>query len=148
MKTSAKAVVIDASIALKWYLADEELGEKALRLLDFDLVTPPLLAYEVANGLVIARRRGRIDPGLVVRGLEGFHGLGIEMKEISALSERIVSLAEKYRLTAYDASYLALAESEGLEFVTADGDLHQRVKGDLAWVRLLSDFSNKATRLD
>jgi hypothetical protein len=56
-------------VVLKWYLDDEEYGQKALSLLakyvseELDIIAPSLLEYEVINGLLIAQKRGRIKEG-------------------------------------------------------------------------------------
>ena len=77
-----KNAVIDASVVLKWYLSDEQLGEKALTLLDgflkqkIDLWAPHLLFYEVLNGLLLAGRKGRLLRENIDPALEGFPGVG------------------------------------------------------------------------
>ena len=62
-----KRLVIDASVALKWFLKDEKYGDRAMCLLErfvrgeIDLVAPSLMVYEIINALVIAQMKGRID---------------------------------------------------------------------------------------
>jgi predicted nucleic acid-binding protein len=68
-------LVIDASLALQWFLEDEagrEYGLAILRgLADKRAVVPPLWFYEVGNGLVMAYPRKRITSeqlsGFVIR---------------------------------------------------------------------------------
>lgn len=49
-------------------------------------------------------------------------------------------LAQKYnRPTAYDASYLALAEDAGCELWTADGRLVKAAAGTLPWLKTVRD---------
>jgi hypothetical protein len=58
-------LVIDASIALAWFLPDESSAYALTALAAVEQSTihvPDLWAYEVANGLVIASRRKRIKP--------------------------------------------------------------------------------------
>ena len=51
-------------------------------------------------------------------------------------------LAQQYdRPTAYDASYLALAESAGCELWTADGRLVKAVGETLPWLKTLRDIA-------
>jgi predicted nucleic acid-binding protein len=40
----------------------------------------------------------------------------------------ILALAEKHRLTAYDAAYLELALRTGLQLATLDGDLRKAAR--------------------
>lgn len=51
-----KRIVIDASVVLKWYLADEGYSQKALSILDkyvsneIDILAPSLIAYSDETG--------------------------------------------------------------------------------------------------
>jgi predicted nucleic acid-binding protein len=138
-----KRAVLDASVVLKWYLADEDHGQAALDLLDrylsdnLTIIAPSLLEYEVTNGLVVAQRRGRLREELIISALEGFLNLGIETVRISDLYSRVLHFCRIYNRSAYDASYLALAEAEKIEFITADETLYNAVKKDLKWVKWL-----------
>ncbi len=141
-----KRAVIDASVVLKWYLPDEAYGEKARALLnryiseDLEIVAPSLLEYEVLNGLVIAGRRGRIKEDKITLAVEGFINLGIRLVHLSELHSRVVHYCKSYNRSAYDASYLALADEEGIAIITADEGLYNIVKKDLTWVKWLGDI--------
>lgn len=133
-------VVVDASVALKWYLTDEQYGEKALSLLKdhvaggTGLWAPALLPFEVMNALVISQRRGRIDPEQVVLAMQGFFSLGITLVDMVAYYERINHFSCLYQRSVYDASYLALAEMKNCRFVTADERLLRSVSQGCDWV--------------
>jgi len=141
-----KRIVIDTSVVLKWFLSDEKFSQPALALLDkyvsfeLEIVAPSLLEYEVLNGLHIARKRGRIEQDKMIMGIEGFLGLEIEKKNISSFYPRIMHFSETYNLTVYDTSYLGVAEEEGIELITADKNLYNRVKKDLNWIKWLGDI--------
>lgn len=140
-----KRLVLDASVILKWYLPDESHGEKAWGLLKqftvgaLDILGPSLLEYELMNSLVIAQRRGRLDEGAVVAALKGFQYLGIHLVGPSAHYDRIAHYCFAYTRSAYDASYLALAEQEGIDLITADERLFNSAKAELTWVRWIGD---------
>jgi predicted nucleic acid-binding protein len=140
-----KRSVIDANVVLKWYLPDERDGERALHVLhqflseDLDIFAPALMAYEVLNGLVTARRRGRIQEEEIHSAMEGFINLGIKLFGLSEDYPRVIYFCKKFSRSAYDASYLALAEKEGIPFVTADESLYHSVKKDLSWVKWLGE---------
>jgi predicted nucleic acid-binding protein len=138
--------VIDASLVLKWYLADEEFGETSLRLLqrylddEIELLAPTLLEYEIMNALVYAQRKGRIEPENISLALEGFFDLGMDLAPVANLFPRILFFCQTYKCSAYDSSYLALAEAEGIDLITADRKLFATVKTDLKWVKWIGDL--------
>ena len=141
-----KRAVIDASVVLKWYLADEQHGEKALGLLnkyisnELHILAPSLLEYEVINALVIARKRGRIEEETLLSAIDGFLGLGIELKNLSMFSTGVLHYCKVYNRSAYDASYLALAEEDGIPLITSDRVMYNAVQTDLQWVKYLGDI--------
>ena len=138
--------MIDASLVLKWYLADEEFGETSLRLLqrylddEIELLAPTLLEYEILNALVYAQRKGRIEPENISLALEGFFDLGMDLAPVANLFPRILFFCQNYKCSAYDSSYLALAEAEGIDLITADRKLFATVKTDLKWVKWIGDL--------
>jgi len=141
-----KRLAIDASVVLKWYLTDEEYGEKALNLLtkyisnELDFLAPSLLEYEVVNGLIIAQKRGRIKEEKILLAIDGFMDLNIKLKDFSQLYPRALYYCKIYNRSVYDASYLAIAESEGIAMITDDKRLYNAVKKDLKWVKWLGDI--------
>ena len=141
-----KRIVIDTSVVLKWYLADEEYSQKALSILDkyvsneLDILAPSLLEYEVINGLIIAKKRGRIKEKKILTAIDGFISLEIKLINLSLYYPKVIHYSKIYSRSAYDASYLALADDEGISLVTADKGLHNVVKKDLKWVEWLSDL--------
>jgi predicted nucleic acid-binding protein len=140
-----KRVVLDASVILKWYLPDEEQGEEALDLLkryisdDLEIIAPSLLEYEVINGLMVARKRTRLSDDAILSAIEGLGNLGIRFLGFSGQYARLIYFCNTYRRSAYDASYLSVAESEKIPFITADEALYKAVKKDLHWVKRLGE---------
>ena len=116
------ALVIDASIALAVVL-DEPVRDVIRRLLRKRgrPRVPSFFWLEVIN--TFARRHGYASDEILeaVRELEE---LGIETIETDAFGRLIViDLVERHALTAYDATYLALAESADAQLLTADRQL-------------------------
>jgi predicted nucleic acid-binding protein len=124
-------MVIDASVVLKWYLLDEVLGDKALALLQrhyqghLQLIAPSLLTYELANGLVVASRRGRVNSETVIEALNGFVALDITLIDSRRFYARLPTFSQDFSLSAYDAAYAAVAELENAPLVTADERLYR-----------------------
>ena len=133
--------MIDASVALKWFLLDEKYGDRALDLLErfvrgeLDLSAPSLMVYEVINGLVIAQRKGRIAEEQVLTSISGFLNLGITFVDVAGLEARVLHFCRVYNRSAYDASYLAVAEQDSVALVTGDERLYNSTKGKAAWVK-------------
>jgi predicted nucleic acid-binding protein len=120
--------VIDASVTLAWCFIDES-SEMADRILDRlegeEALAPAIWPLEVANGLRTAERRGRLDLADLAQVRELLTALPVEVEGVpleAALGE-VAELARQLDLTAYDASYLALAARRGLPMATADDRL-------------------------
>ena len=126
--------VLDASIALAWCFADQTtpISESALdRLGHEEALVPGLWALEVANALVSAERRGRLKPAQTTRFLELLGQLPITVEEIGrdAILTTVLDLARASGLTAYDASYLALAAASGVPLASRDEALRRAALG-------------------
>ena len=141
-----KQAVVDASVALKWYLDDEELGTKAINILtlyvsgDINIFAPSLIEYEVMDGLKIAQKRGRIDKNTIQTAIEGFFNLEIKVYNVSHLFHKTLDIMNSCDISSYDASYLALAENEKTPFVTADKVLYNKVRKKLKYIKWLEEF--------
>jgi len=126
--------VIDASVAVKWFVPETHSSEAAT-LLDpvHNLHAPDLLLAEVANTLWKKTRRRELKPGearLVVRGLAS---VSLEITPTRELLTGALDLALHVGCTAYDAMYLALAIHHGCRLVTADRRLRVLIgRRDLA----------------
>ena len=145
MSQEPRPVVVDASVVLKWQLDDEEHISQAAALRDdfyamgtIKAIAPYLLIYEVINGIVTAIRRKRLAPDKALEVMDNLMELGVELKGVE--SERILSLALEHNLSAYDAAYLALAESKGCELWTGDKPFYQALKGELPQVNWIGDY--------
>jgi predicted nucleic acid-binding protein len=121
--------VIDSSIALAWALPDEtsKEAERFLSRISIEniLWVPPLWWYEVANALLMAQRRKRLTEAERIRLIELYGKLPIrtDMALDSEKMGRFHALAIEYNLSAYDASYLELAQRRGLGLATVDRQL-------------------------
>jgi predicted nucleic acid-binding protein len=121
-------LVLDASLALQWFLEDESGRQYGLGVLASlsakRAIVPMLWFYEVGNGLLMANRRKRITFDQIAGFLARLKGLPIEAA--SQTPDELLdlpALAQKHNLTSYDAAYLALAMSHNLPLATTDADL-------------------------
>jgi predicted nucleic acid-binding protein len=121
--------VIDSSIALAWALPDEtsKEAERFLSRISMRSVlwVPALWWYEMANALLMAQRRKRLTEAEKIRLMELYRKLPIrsDMMLDSDSMWRFHTLAIEYNLSAYDASYLELAQRRGIGLATVDRPL-------------------------
>ena len=125
------AFVIDASATLPWRFADESTpwSEALLDRVEAgeEVLVPAHWPLEVLNGLLVARRKGRVSDAQVSEFIEDLAALPIRVVPDADPAQwpTILSLAQQHRLTAYDAAYLDLAQRTGLPLATLDGDLRK-----------------------
>ena len=119
------SLVIDSSITLAWLFEDERTAAADAvlrRVTESGAVAPSLWKLEVANGLQTAVRRQRIDAAFREASIADLRSLVVA---IDAETDRqawtaTLQLAERWRLTLYDAAYLELAQRLGLPLATLD----------------------------
>jgi predicted nucleic acid-binding protein len=122
--------VLDASLALQWFLQDEGDREYALSVLagmsDNRAIVPMLWFYEVGNGLLMAYRRKRISLGQIDDFLRRLAALGIEVAHQTPSDLlRLPTLGRLHNLTSYDAAYLAIAIGFHSPIATTDSALRK-----------------------
>lgn len=147
----SETVVIDASIALKWVLLEED-SEIAQALLERwisekkVLLAPALLLYEITNALYRKALKGLISLEDAKQGIQTILEIELQFNypEEGELCWKSIEIAKRFNLPAtYDAQYLALAEIEGCELWTADTRLWNAVRGKLKWVRGLGEYEHR-----
>ncbi len=122
--------VLDNSVALAWCFEDEQ-TPTVLELLDRVTETgataPMLWPLEALNGLFAAERRRRLDAARRATLAAFLRELPIRLDTETADQawEDTARLAEKFRLTVYDASYLELAQRRRLPLASLDKDLRK-----------------------
>jgi len=120
------ALVIDASVAVKWVIEEEGTTE-ALALRDRALAAPDLLIAECANILWKKVRRHELSEQEAVFAAGLLARADIELMAMRPYLEAAVRIAVALDHPAYDCIYIALAEAEELRFVTADMSLLGKV---------------------
>jgi predicted nucleic acid-binding protein len=120
--------VLDASVALKWVITEAD-SPKALHLRDdyrnllVELLAPDVFPVEIAHALTRAERRGLINPPQSMRLLADILSTPLPLHACRPLLPRAVAISSAMRCGVYDCLYVALAEAEGCEFITADDKL-------------------------
>lgn len=107
-------MIIDSSVALTWCFEDEQTPASLALLeavVEAGAIAPTVWPLEVLNALIVAERRKRVDAAQRQR-LSGFlRDLPIVLDDETAAQawSATIQLAERHRLTVYDAAYLELA---------------------------------------
>ncbi|MGA7925275.1 MAG: type II toxin-antitoxin system VapC family toxin [Candidatus Sulfotelmatobacter sp.] len=123
-------LVLDASLALQWFLEDESGRQYGLSVLaslsSKRAVVPILWFYEVGNGLLMAHRRKRITFDQIEGFLTRLKALPIDAaQQVPTEILELPAIAQKHSLTSYDAAYLALAMRFRLPLATTDAELRR-----------------------
>ena len=139
------SLVVDASVAFKWFLWEEPLADQALALLQDGsvLIAPDFLIAEVCNAAWRSARLGRISQvqvGEIAASLPRFFDA---LVSAAGLAPRAVAIAGQLDHPVYDCFYLALAEAEQAHLVTADMQLVGKVRATAwqPWATSLSEYN-------
>ncbi|MHB8836418.1 MAG: type II toxin-antitoxin system VapC family toxin [Candidatus Methylomirabilia bacterium] len=121
--------VVDASVAVKWYLPEQH-GDRAARLCRSGtaLEAPDLLHGEVGNALWKRVRRGELtrdEAGTIIAALSR---MPIEVYPSRLLAIAALQIACETNLTVYDSLYIATAMLTGSRLVTADRRVYQTAR--------------------
>lgn len=123
MTGSDKHLVVDASAVVDMVVAHRRGREIAETVLSqpAPLHAPQLLDVEVVSALRHLRNRHVIDDETAQAGYERFRLIRIHRHEHSSIIDRVFALRDAF--SAYDATYVALAELLDATLVTADARL-------------------------
>ena len=143
------AYVVDASVLTKWFMEEEEDRDRALGLRDLHtsgrsaILVPEIAFLEILNAIRYAPKSKETDGAEAVHVLQNLH---LEVKPIDfALMRKANAIAWAYKITIYDALYVALAEQVGYPLITADEVMAKKLKGHSIVVRL-GELEFKAER--
>jgi len=117
-------IVVDASVLAPALADDGEDGDRAReRLRREELAAPELIDLEVLSTLRRAARARRLDENRSLQALTDLAALPLRRVPHLPLLGRVWELRDN--LSAYDASYVALAEALDTVLVTADGRIER-----------------------
>ena len=119
--------VLDASVALAWFIDNPTppFAARVRRLLEneAEALVPALWHLELANGFVVAERRGTLsseDIALAVGKISKLLGQSIKSINDLVTIPQALATARSVQLTGYDAVYLDLARWQQLPLATLD----------------------------
>ena len=122
--------VLDASLALQWFLEDDTDRTYSINVLaslsEKRALVPVLWFYEIGNGLLMAYRHKRVPLGQIDDFLVRLKSLPIDAAQQTPTEIlELPLLAQSHRRTAYDAAYLAVADRFHLPLATTDAELRK-----------------------
>src|SRR5438128_2071726 len=120
--------VIDTSVGFKWVVPEID-SDKAVRLRDgfnkalHELFAPDLFPTEIGNALAFAERGRRLQPGEAAIFFGDVLKNSPLIHPAIPLLPRAIEICLQTRQPMYDCLYVALAERENCQLVTADDKL-------------------------
>jgi predicted nucleic acid-binding protein len=137
--------VLDSSVAFKWAVPETDSG-KAIQLRDdarnavHELLAPDVFPVEVAHALTRAERQLRIVAPAGWAAWLSIMNDAPRLQLAVALMPRAYAISSQMRIGVYDCLYVALAEREGCEFVTADDRLVRNLQARFPFIVPLSSL--------
>jgi predicted nucleic acid-binding protein len=126
--------VVDASVLVKWFLHQQDAArDRALALREMHisgrstLFIPQLAVLEVLNVIRFSPKAKEEDGELALEALQDLH---LETKPSEPdLLRKANAIAWAYKITIYDALYVALAEQVGYPLITSDEAMIRKLTG-------------------
>ncbi|MGD9921339.1 MAG: type II toxin-antitoxin system VapC family toxin [Pseudorhodoplanes sp.] len=115
-----RPLVIDASVVLKWLLAEPEAASALLLRRQYHLIAPELILLECASTFWKRVRRRQLSVEEALMLVEAIPLAGIEIISMQSEARAITDLALELDHPAYDCAYIVLAQSRQCRFATAD----------------------------
>jgi predicted nucleic acid-binding protein len=140
--------VVDASVGIKLFV-NEDLSEAADRLFARlaaqpvpQFYVPDLFYVECTNILWKYVHRFGYSPENARQDVADLRALALVTISTADLVEPALELALAYDITAYDASYVALAQQLDLPLITADALLARKLAGSGVTVQTLAELKD------
>jgi predicted nucleic acid-binding protein len=130
-RSTGAALVVDASVAVKWVVAEND-AEAALLLLDDSrsLCAPAHWLAEASNALWTACRRGELTKHQAHERVVALVEAPVATVPLGQLAAAAMTIGLRLGITLYDALYLAVAEQQDATLVTADRRLYEVARRD------------------
>ena len=131
--------VIDASIAEAWYQLNSATIKAAQLRFDFlrgihELLAPDVFPAECAEMLVNAERKGLLVPGNSSLHLHDLQMIRVPLFSSFPLLDRAIAIVLTTRLQLFASLYVALAEREQCQLLTADQKLLRAARRHFSFV--------------
>jgi len=140
------SIVIDASVALKWVIDEEDSGAARALLADEVLSAPDLLFVECANVLWAKARRRQIARADARAALAAIEATPIRAFPARAHAAAALAMASELDQTAYDCLYLAVAIAERATLVTGDDAFIRAVAAHPVYKSSIAPLAGRSSR--
>lgn len=135
-------VVVDASVAAKWVIAEPETAIANEYLAGaFSLAAPAIIRIEVNGAAIRGVRRGTLTESVARATVERWEQMiafqAVRLFPSEDVLAEAIELAFRCKHALADCLYLALAQKLDVKLITADRALHQRALAIYDRVELL-----------
>jgi predicted nucleic acid-binding protein len=137
--------MIDSTVMVKWVLPETD-SDKAVRLRDdfrqsvHELLSPDIFAVEACHALTRAERQLRIAPGDARVLFLDILTTPPRVFAFQPLLLRALDISSSMRIGVYDCIYVALAEQEHCDVVTADTTMVRTLQPAFPFIHSLSSL--------
>lgn len=137
--------VLDASVAVQWVVPEPD-SPRAIAVRDggYELIAPDVFIAEVAHALTRAERKGILQQGEASDSMADVLAFAPAFFSSLDLISHAIDLSSRTRSSVYDCLYVALAEHESCELVTADTKLMRNLAD--APIRDIASFTPRDDR--
>lgn len=122
-------IVVDSNVLAARNLEHERSPvAEQVELLDAVWLVPPLWRYEFQNILAKGIWTKRLTVDMAIKSWNHVVARMSE-NEHEPSAQKVIDLSGRYRITGYDANFIALAMEMGVPCVTEDGELQEKFPG-------------------
>jgi predicted nucleic acid-binding protein len=137
--------MLDSCVAVKWGLRENDSDMADALRVGFrqgihEFLSPDFFTVEAAHALTRAERQGRILVGQAKPLLLDILATPPVFVAFQPYLLRAVDISSKMRVGVYDCVYVALAESEQCEFITADGPMARNLQVSFPFILTLASM--------
>ena len=122
------ALVVDASVALKWLVAEDGSADALALRSDNDLFAPDLLLIECRNALLTKVRSGYLSVNEAHRAENDIDTCGLAILPSAPLLRQAFGIATDLGEPIYDCIYLVAAIATNCTLITADERFMRKVQ--------------------
>jgi hypothetical protein len=144
-------IVVDASVAIKWFV-HEEFSDVALKLLGSGelMVAPELVCVEVTSGIIRKFLEGELTEKETRDALKNLEEM-VRLETLGTMPDRdfwvgAIELSFKSKHAFADCLYLSVARMLDLAVITADDNMEKRGKKAGLRVVLLEEYGSAKRR--